>query len=225
MFAKPTVFIIGAGASSELKLPLGSTLRDNIALTIGYRFKGSELQDGDETLLDAIRRHFNDETITNTYVSAGRDLAATMPVHASIDEALHYWSAKPEAVQFGKIAIVNEILRAERNSSLFEDRKTGRVETDKAMDAWLWPFLSMAVGSQTREEIEGVFDNITVINFNYDRTVEHYLLGSSGTCSRLWRSSRQRCRSAQANPTLWFYRQAALAGEFGYAVRRTRERR
>src|SRR5262249_38303120 len=90
-----------------------------------------------------------------------------------IDEALYYWSAKPEAVQLGKLSIAHEILMAEGNSSL-SDRQTGRV--DVASGGWMWPFLSMTLGSGlTREQAEQAFTNVTFINFNYDRTVEQYL--------------------------------------------------
>jgi hypothetical protein len=94
-------------ASSEYGLPLGSTLKDRIASAVRYRYQdGGVLQEGDETLLIAIRPQFNSEKATvHSYIAAGRDLAASMPMHASIDEALNYWSAKPEAVQLGKLRL------------------------------------------------------------------------------------------------------------------------
>jgi hypothetical protein len=49
-------------ASSEYGLPLGSTLKDRIASAVRYRYQdGGVLQEGDETLLIAIRRQFNSE--------------------------------------------------------------------------------------------------------------------------------------------------------------------
>jgi hypothetical protein len=176
MFANPTVFVIGAGASAEYRLPLGSALKDRIVSAVSYRYKEDGLlQNGDETLLNAIKRQFNSEKMTvNSFIAAGHELAASMPMHASIDEALHYWSANSEAVQLGKIAIANEILGAERNSSLSKNRETGRVDVPR--EGWIWPFLSMTLGSDLkREQAEQAFANVTLINFNYDRTVEQYL--------------------------------------------------
>src|SRR5262249_55858499 len=133
------------------------------------------LEDGDEKLLEAIRQQFNSEkAVTDSYAAAGRDLAASMPMHASIDEALHYWRAKPEAGQLGENAIANEKFRAELNTHLSENRQTGRVDVPR--EGWMWPFLSMTLGSDlTREQAEQAFANLTLINFNYDRTVEQYL--------------------------------------------------
>jgi hypothetical protein len=168
MFANPTVFVIGAGASAEYALPLGSILRDQIASAI-------RALETNQTLLNAISRQCNGEkTIIDSYIAAGHELAASMPMHASIDEALYYWSDKPEAVQLGKIAIAHKILGAERNSSLSENRETGRVDVPQV--GWIWPFLSMTLGSDLRrEQAEQAFANVTLINFNYDRTVEQYL--------------------------------------------------
>jgi len=133
MFANPTVFVIGAGASAEYGLPLGSALKDRIKSAVAYRLdEHGVLQNGDETLLNAIRLRFNgDKAIVDSYVAAGNELAVSMPMHASIDEALQYWSGKPEAVQLGKIAIANEILRAELNTHLSENRQTGSVDVPR----------------------------------------------------------------------------------------------
>jgi hypothetical protein len=141
MFANPTVFVIGAGASAEYGLPLGPTLRDRIALSVNSQYRHGLLQLGDENLLNAITLEFNGEkTALNAFIAAGRDLAASMPMHASIDEALQYWSGKPEAVQLGKIAIANEILGAERNSTLSVKRDTGRVDCSGGRMDMAFPF-------------------------------------------------------------------------------------
>jgi hypothetical protein len=77
MFANPTVFVIGAGASAEYRLPLGSALKDRIVSAVSYRYKEDGLlQNGDETLLNAIKRQFNSEkTTVNSFIAAGHELA------------------------------------------------------------------------------------------------------------------------------------------------------
>src|SRR5882724_4348173 len=59
MFNKPVVFVIGAGASYEYALPLGSGLKDEIATKVKFRFEhgSNRLVHGDPDLLDHIRRH------------------------------------------------------------------------------------------------------------------------------------------------------------------------
>jgi hypothetical protein len=169
MFENPVVFIVGAGASSEFGLPLGIGLRDTVAEAV------ANLNSRNAALWPVLRNQFKDYDTIQLYGKAGRELAATMPTHASIDEALHYWSEVPEAVQLGKIAVANEILKAERKSLLFENRQRGLVEVDAATNAWLAPFLSIALSSSKREQVADAFANVTFIDFNYDRTITHYL--------------------------------------------------
>ena len=77
-------------------------------------------------------------------------------------------------VLLGKIAIVREILKAERASTIFSLVEANG--TPKGYElAWVPPFLQLAVGSIKREDIGSAFRNVTVINFNYDRTIEHFL--------------------------------------------------
>jgi hypothetical protein len=40
---------------------------------------------------------------------------------------------------------------------------------------WVLHFLRMAVASVKKDAMAGAFSNVTIINFNYDRTIEHFL--------------------------------------------------
>jgi hypothetical protein len=177
LFNKPIVFVIGAGASYEYGLPLGGTLKDTIAEKVRFRFQreSSYLTGGDQDLLDHIRRHVSDEEKRNEYTRAGSTLAAAIPSFISIDEALHYLGATPQAVEVGKIAIIQEILRAEGKSHLCIDRQTGRPDIDSVDGCWMAGLLSMALAGIQRGELQTAFDKVTFINFNYDRAIEHYL--------------------------------------------------
>jgi hypothetical protein len=82
-------------------------------------------------------------------------------------------SGSPQAIEVGKIAIVQEILEAERNSHLKYDAQTGRAAESEG--GWIGEMLSMAISGIRREELEKAFDNVTFVNFNYDRAIEQYL--------------------------------------------------
>ena len=177
MFEVPVVFVVGAGASSEYGLPLGGALKDSIAEKLEFRFEygGSRLIGGDADLLADIDRHVGgDREKRYEYTEAARMLAATARSFISIDEALHYLGATPKAVEIGKVAIVREILEAERNSILSYDKGTGRLVVG-AKDGWIGQVMSMAVAGIQREELNRAFDTVTFVNFNYDRAIEQYL--------------------------------------------------
>ncbi|WP_027571300.1 hypothetical protein [Bradyrhizobium sp. WSM1743] len=175
MFSKSIVFVIGAGASYEYGLPLGGTLKAEIAQKVRFRFQHGSLIGGDHDLLDHIRRRVPDQERRNVYTRASNVLAAAIGSFISIDEALHYVGATPEAVEVGKIAIIGQILEAERNSTLAISKETGRLDVDRADGKWLSQLLSMALSRIQRSQLRTAFDHVTFINFNYDRCIEHYL--------------------------------------------------
>jgi len=175
MFKQNVVFVIGAGASYEYGLPLGSELKERIAKAVRFRFEyGHRLVGGDGNLLDHIRRHVHgDSARSNEYTKAANLLASAIPAFVSVDEALHYVSGSAEAIEVGKIAIIDQILAAERKSKLAYDQNTGRVRS--LPDGWLAEMLSIAAGNLRMDELSTIFDHVTFVNFNYDRVIEQYL--------------------------------------------------
>lgn len=169
------VFVVGAGASFEYKLPLGSELKDRIATAVRFRFERGYAQvAGDRDLLAHIRRHVkNDDNRSIDYTRAANALASAIPAFVSIDEALHFVSNNAEAVEVGKIAIIDQILQAERKSSLANSQDRGRL--DKLPPGWISEMLSLAIAGTQREDLSGIFANLSIINFNYDRAIEQYL--------------------------------------------------
>lgn len=182
MINKPTVFVIGAGASAEFGLPSGVELKDRVAAGVRFRFeRGSNmLIAGEETLLSVLRnkfrsgQHFDHEKVSE-YTRAGNELAETMATFPSIDEALHWWRARPEIVELGKLAIAHYIMAAEQSSPLARKERPA-IDIDNVSGTWLQPFMSIALSARERDDVVNAFENVTLINFNYDRTVEQYLL-------------------------------------------------
>lgn len=176
MFNRPTVFIVGAGASAECSLPTGAELKKKISVGAKFPFEFSRQIVGDQDLLYALKSHFRgSHEQMESFSRAGNDLAETISTFASIDEALHWWRARPEIVEIGKVAVAHYILDAERNCVLGNNRKTGRVDVDLANQTWLHCFMSIALAGLDRESAPFAFKNVTIINFNYDRTIEQYI--------------------------------------------------
>jgi hypothetical protein len=169
MFNKPTVFIVGAGASAECNLPTGSELKAKIAEGLRFYFEAGHLTSGDGALLATVR-HYKPKAD----IMAARLLAAAIPTFESIDEALHWWGDRQELVQMGKIAIAHYLMAAERDS-LLSKREDGFYNIEQASQSWLAEFMSMALSALRQDAATKAFENVTIINFNYDRTVEHYL--------------------------------------------------
>jgi hypothetical protein len=168
LFTQPIAFIVGAGASCEYGLPVGATLLTKIMSTV---------------LLDRV--HPDNLGFMNVfaerldfYTKAGKELAEFIKSGVpSIDDALTWFSSRAEVVELGKAAIALEILKAEKSSVLC-DNFSDIVNSPKAINTWIPHFLSMVMTGHKNEDAEKAFKNVSIINFNYDRTIEHFLYGA-----------------------------------------------
>ncbi len=173
MFRKPTVVILGAGANFELGLPLGKDLMITVETALRFDALGNPKTTPADEFRDALRNQFGKDYAE--YIQAAGKLVQVMDLFTSMDEALHYVSADPRCITVGKAAIVSSIIGAEAGCKLKFDGRLGTPDLPKASDTWLPEFLSMATANLTQEEMPTIFDGVTFINFNYDRSLEHYL--------------------------------------------------
>ena len=153
MISRPTVFVLGAGASQPYGFPLGSglrdlildplsrvPLRDRVATITPFRVAESlDLADEYRNFISALR--------TSGYSSVDQFLEKNRPL-----------------TQVGTLAIACALLPCEQENRLFPPRSPRR-------DHWYEMFAEILnVGSA-----DYLRNNVTVISFNYDRSLEHYL--------------------------------------------------
>ncbi len=179
MFKKKTVFIVGAGASKEVGLPIGDELKLKIGVKLDIRFdNGYDLSAGDPKIVEAVRHilHEKQERDINPHCQAGRIIASAMHQALSIDNFLHTHSDNELIVQMGKLGIAATIMEAESSSKISGDqRRYGQINFASHPDIWHNTFCKMLCeGVQTRG-LEKLFENVSFITFNYDRCIEHYV--------------------------------------------------
>jgi hypothetical protein len=110
------VYVVGAGASKEANLPLGSELKASIANSLEISFRhGYEQTSGDRLIVEALRLVDRD---INPYLHAGRHIAAAMPQSLSIDNFIDAHAGDKRIEVCGKLAIARAILAAEERSLL-----------------------------------------------------------------------------------------------------------
>jgi hypothetical protein len=163
------VVILGAGASAEFGMPLGSTLISNIGLAL----VGPDGQPN-PVLLQRMMQYLGPDRTTTLLQLAPR-LTRILPQFASMDEALHFLSSEPDIVELGKIAIAHEIMDAENRSHLYHavhhDYGPSIQECDRS---WVNKFLQMLLSGSTLAEITEPFANVKFIDFNYDRVLPQF---------------------------------------------------
>jgi hypothetical protein len=182
VFKSKALFIVGAGASHEVKLPIGTGLKQKIADRLYFYFDGGYQTQGDRRIWEAIQQHILADKVDQSrnhtpYLNAGRHISAAMPQSISIDNFLDAHRGNKHIELCGKLGIVSAILEAEKESDLyfdpFKDQKFPR-----EVNAWFTPFFQRLTEGVAREDIDNIFENVSFITFNYDRCIEHYLINA-----------------------------------------------
>lgn len=177
-----TVFVIGAGASAEVGLPVGSVLKATIAGKLNFQWTRSGLLKGDPVLHDALRHHVQlpngSSGDVRPYFEASQHLALSLPLSESIDHKVYSDSENEPLVTSAKLAIAQSILEAEKASALsFDPSKTTRLAPTAGARTWyrrLFRLLTLNCKKDLGALAERL-QRVTLIVFNYDRCIEHYL--------------------------------------------------
>lgn len=183
MFKENTVFVVGAGASSEFGLPLGSGLAQSIVENLAISSKGAGYGSHfiDRRCEDLLRFKFKDDPTGLDQAWDAAILIRRGILHAqSIDAFIDMHADKPAVATVGKLQIALEILRAERASHLAVDRSniSNRIDfqANPVSSSWLRVFTEILLEKARASDLSSVGRGVTTVCFNYDRCVEHYLI-------------------------------------------------
>lgn len=182
MPSQKVVFVIGAGASKEVELPTGRELKTRIASILNFPDGESRNQKkGDDLVYEALRYHakplIGPPVPFNKYLHACWRIRDAMPLAPSIDNFLDVHQGNQEIELCGKLAIVRSILEAEKGSLLSVSRNNGREKVDfkRIENSWFNSFFQLLHGNCKIDKISERLAAVSLIVFNYDRCVEHFL--------------------------------------------------
>jgi len=184
---KKTLFVIGAGASNEVNLPTGKKLKEKIRNSINFEFSGRNLERGNPNIFQAILSNMQKNSISgknlDDYLDACKQICNALPLAISIDNFVDQ-HAGDELIEYcAKLAIVSAILEAERNSKFFIDpekhfRPINFGETEKT---WYNSFFKLLTSNCTYDKLHERFNSVSLIIFNYDRCMEHFIYNALQT--------------------------------------------
>ena len=177
MFLKKTLFVVGAGASREAGLPIGSELAAQIGDLLASEYQLGQTSIEASEFFDALRSYCDGDAF-EAYLEAARKISDNIGAVNSIDNYIHKHQHDPYIAKCAKAAIVYTILKAERSSLLapaLDSKGRRRISYSNLSDTWFIPFGRMLTEGVTAYEVEDVFLNISIICFNYDRCIEHFL--------------------------------------------------
>src|SRR5690606_11464251 len=180
---KKTVFVIGAGASKEANLPTGAELKHVIARELDMRFDdwGRTLESGAYEIVEALRlktRLTNGQKgDINSYLREAWHIRDALPQAISIDNFIDAHKENKGIALCGKLGIVKSILNAE-NRSLLNFEKTridSTINFSNVSATWYSQFFQQLTENCGKNDLMERFQLVTLIIFNYDRCVEHFI--------------------------------------------------
>lgn len=169
---KRLVFVLGAGASYELGLPIGSQLTHHIQRALNFDHDGMNFSGGDTTIKNALASSSGLD-----WYNASRLVALNMPLAPSIDNFVDAHKNRPGVAQCAKTAIAKCILDAERASKIYVDPRNiyNTINFSLSADAWHTLFFRTLTINCTVDQLPDRLKQVGVITFNYDRCFEHFL--------------------------------------------------
>jgi len=183
LFNSKTAFIIGAGASAEVNMPVGNILKADIARRLHFSNMPPDEDVGDRFIWDAIQRQVKSEDMLGStimdYRNAATQIMEGMQTASSIDTYIDTHKDNNKIALCGKLAIIRSILKAERSSSLFYDiNQTPNLRYSKIENTWYMNFFRILISGSEKGKERKLFENLSFIIFNYDRCFEHFLFAA-----------------------------------------------
>jgi hypothetical protein len=175
---KRLTLVVGAGASKELGLPIGSELKSKIARLLDIRFDFREQKSGDYQICSALEHEVRQQggRDINPYLHAAWRIRDAMPQAISIDNFIDNHQGDEKIELCGKLGIVRSILDAEKSSRIYVDSNTGNgINYARIDDCWLNPFMRVLTENCRVDQLEERLSSAAFVIFNYDRCIEHYL--------------------------------------------------
>lgn len=158
---------------------MGSELLKQIVQLTHFTFDFNRQKTGDPGILQALKLRLNEGrevTRLNGHLNAGRQLGESAKQALSIDNVIDALE-DPQVELVGKLGIVQAILKAEGDSTYFRtvDHSPDMIELSEFSKSWYSSLTKLLTENVRKSQLDSIFDNLSIINFNYDRCLEHYL--------------------------------------------------
>lgn len=205
-------FVVGAGASYELGLPVGRGLLDDISKLIrknsipgvvyasdrhmSFDFVSDDLDDHVKRLIAKETGSFTISAI-NTWKKEAYWIAENCSLAPSIDNLLHTHQDDRQIVDLGKLMICAALKNAEAHSCLMktpnDHSSNGFLYTEKnwggkkvsGPTSWLGQMFWLLAEGNSFHDFLLALAQVNFISFNYDRCIQHYLIHAAKSYFRL----------------------------------------
>lgn len=187
MLRRPTVLILGAGAGVDLNMLVGEQLSAEIAEKLDIRFDLNRLKSGHPEVAASLNHYANERKVDfNEFRQAGVLIKQGVHYSRSIDSFINSHKHNDKLAICAKLGIIHTIFAYERSSAVYrKQRRDGFRDEAKARSSWLSDLFNILIRDvYVEENLDKVFTNLTIINFNYDRCIEQFLFHALGDWSQ-----------------------------------------
>ncbi len=158
---------------------MGPGLLTKIVELTRMTFELNRQKTGDHSILQALKLCLNEGQKVeklNEHIRAGWQLSESAKQALSIDNVIDALE-DPQVELIGKLGIVSAILKAESSSPVFKriENKPDTLDISKFSETWYSSLTKLLTENVRKSEVDSIFDNLEIVNFNYDRCLEHYL--------------------------------------------------
>jgi hypothetical protein len=201
MIRTKTTLVVGAGASAEMQMPSSAELLERIAAGYDfYRFGGERMSKDSSALLRYLNKlgERPGSSLDKLYAATERLRVATR-LGQMIDTIIDQNDDNPLVTLCGKLAVMHFICQGEAKASL---RPAPKVEGELPLligDYWLVELGRLITNGVPRSKVERCFENLSIVSFNYDRSIEHFLPYALMTAYGMTLVEAQRIVAAKLN--------------------------
>ena len=179
MVKDKSVIVVGAGASKEFNLPIGSELLYKISDAFYKSERGYGISD--EIVNSALNIYSSRFKVANpTYgyhklIQTTQSIRKAIPLSISIDNLIDERKSDDVAV-CAKIAIAKKILDAERDSTIYLNLSYNQsLNFENSRKTWLNQFFKILKQNCEFKNFHERLAQVKFVVFNYDRCIEHYM--------------------------------------------------
>jgi hypothetical protein len=177
MLVGRTVFVLGAGSSAAYNFPLGSKLIDDIRQASDFKFEMRRIVGAshEHDFAYGMETLFQREELDSETVNKFRRIKDAASGFSSIDDFIDFENDEKLTI-YAKCAIAYFISTYEENSVLKTQATPTRIAFDGGMiGSWIEHLWKIINKGNKKNNPDKPFEDLSIINFNYDRCVEYYL--------------------------------------------------
>jgi hypothetical protein len=177
MIRTKTAFILGHGAAAELHMPGPAETLERIAQALDFsRASANQLtRDAAAILRHVAKLAERTKSNEDALFKAAQRIHQSAKVARTIEGVIEQNNDNPLVAAFGKLALAVFTLQSEQRSSVRATPQGHNALPLQTGDYWLLELGKLITAGLPRNKLEMGLGDVIVVNFGYDRAVEHFM--------------------------------------------------